>query len=79
MQLRWERKCRVGNDRIDQEPAFLFQWRNEFDDAFAEKRDRSLMRQLSSRRVDRLVQQDTWLGAPLQNKKNDGAKSTQAA
>lgn len=142
MLLRWGEKYRVGNDQIDQEHQYLFQLINEFYDAFAEKRDRTLVLQLLSRLVDyaerhftneetqmrassypglddhhrhheklfeqifelnakladrafnpghqtaqflkgwladHIVQEDTLLGAHLQNKKNDGARSAQAA
>lgn len=52
MLVRWDEKFRVGNDQIDQEHQFLFLLINEFYDAFAEKRDRSLVLNLLSRLVD---------------------------
>jgi hemerythrin len=79
MLLRWDEKCRVGNDQIDQEHQDLFQLINEFYDAFAEKRERTLALHLLSRLADHLINEDTLLGAPLQNKKNDDARSPQPA
>lgn len=142
MLVRWDEKYRVGNDQIDQEHQYLFQLINEFYDAFAEKRERTLVLALLSRLVDyaerhftneealmrasvypaldehhhhheklfeqifdlneklanrafnpshetalflkswladHIVQEDTLLGAHLQNKKNDGAKTPQTA
>lgn len=67
MLLRWEEKCRVGNDQIDQERPFLFHPSHET----------ALF--LKGWLADPIVQQDTLLGAHLQNKKNDGAKSAQPA
>lgn len=52
MLVRWDEKYRVGNAQIDQEHQYLFQLINEFYDAFAEKRDRTLLVNLLTRLVE---------------------------